>query len=91
MLYDFFHRLNLVDVDGVVLPVEEVAQEERLRLVVDEALKLLEGLVVAGARGELQRGYCLRVPRVLDAVLAPVELSEVWKWVLGVGARSVPK
>ncbi len=86
MLYDLLDWFHLVDVDGVALPVEEVAQEQGFGLVVDEAFKLLECLVVASARGELKRGYSLWVPRVLDAVLAPVELSEVWQRVLNVGA-----
>ena len=77
MLDDALHGLHLINIYRVALEVQEVADEDRLTLVIDEIGELLEELVVACAGGELQDSDGLRVPGVVDAVLAPVELSEV--------------
>ena len=42
MLDNLLDRFYLVDIYWVTFPVEEVAEEQRLWLVVDEILKLLE-------------------------------------------------
>ena len=77
VLDDALHGLHLINIYRVALEVQEVADEDRLTLVIDEIGELLEELVVACAGGELQDSDGLRVPGVVDAVLAPVELSEV--------------
>ena len=75
MLNDFLYRLYLVDRDRILAEGEEVADEDRLLLVVDKMSVFLEQLVVALAGGKLQSGYSLRIPGMLDAVLTIVELS----------------
>ena len=77
VLDDALHGLHLINIYRVALEVQEVADEDRLTLVIDEIGELLEELVVACAGGELECGDRLGVPGVVDAVLAPVELSEV--------------
>ena len=75
VLDDALLALYLVDIYGVTLEVEEVADEYRLILLVGHSRVFLEEIVVALAGSELQGGDGLRVPRVLDAVATPVELS----------------
>ncbi len=80
VLDDVLDRFHLIYIYGVALEVEEVAEEDGFRLVVDQRLVFLEQVVVARARGQLQRSDGLRVPGMLDAVVAPMELSEVGQW-----------
>ena len=77
MLHDVLNRLHLVDVDGVLLPADEVANEYRRLLLIDEFRELLEFLVVACAGSQLQCGNGFRVPCMFDSILPPVELTEV--------------
>ena len=79
MLHDVLNRLYLIYRNWVALEVEEVAGEYWRIFLIYELGVLLELLVVAGACGKLKRGDGLRVPGVLDTVLAVVELSEVWQ------------
>ena len=80
VLDDALDGLHLINIYRVALEVEEVADEDRLLLVVDEIGEFLEELIVARARSELQGSDGLWVPCVVDTVLAPVELSEVLQW-----------
>ncbi len=80
VLDDALDGLHLINIYRVALEVEEVADEDRLLLVVDEIGEFLEELIVACARSELQGSDGLRVPCVVDTILAPVELSEVLQW-----------
>ena len=75
MFHDVLHRLHLVDADRILLPTHEVADEDGLLLGIDELRELLELLVVARSGSQLQGRDGLRVPGMLDAVLAPVELT----------------
>ena len=77
VLHDVLDGFHLVDADGVLLPTHEVADEDRCLFLIDESGELLELLVIPRAGSELQGGDGFWVPGVLDAVLAPVELSEV--------------
>ena len=79
VLYDFLHWLYLVDRDRVLAETEEVTDEDRLLLVVNEMCIFLEETVVALASCELKGGDGLWVPSVLDTVLAIVELTETWQ------------
>ena len=76
MLDDALLRLNFIDVDRVALEVKEVTDEYRLILLVSQCCVFLEEVVVALSCGELQCCDSLRVPSMLDAVLAPVELTK---------------
>ncbi len=79
VLHDALHRLNLVERHrlGSLAQTEEVADEDRLRLLIDHSLPLLELLVRAKSRSDLQVGDGVRIPGVLDAVLAVGELAVV--------------
>ena len=77
MLDDVLHGFHLVDVDGVALEPEEVAQEYRSAFPVRHSCELLEFLVTAEACGNLQGGYGLRGPSMLLAILAEREKSDV--------------
>ena len=79
MLHDALYGLYLVNGRGLVctLEAEEVADEDRRFLLVDEFFPLLELLIAALPCGQLQLGNCLRVPGVLDAVFAPGKQSVV--------------
>ena len=77
MLDDVLHGFHLVDVDGVALEPEEVAQEYWSAFPVRHPCELLEFLVTAEACGNLQGGYGLGVPGMLLAILAEREQSDV--------------
>ena len=79
VLYDFLYWLYLVDRDRVLAEAEEVADEDRLLLIVNEMCIFLEEIVIALACCELQSSDSLWVPSVLDTVLAVVELSHAWQ------------
>ena len=79
VLHDFLYWLYLVDRDRVLAETEEVADEDRLLLIVNEMCIFLEEIVIALACCELQGGDGLWVPSVLDTVLAVVELSHAWQ------------
>ncbi len=63
----------------ILAETEEVADEDRLLLIVNEMCIFLEEIIIALAGCELQGGDSLWVPCVLDTVLAIVELSHAWQ------------
>ncbi len=76
--HDFLDRLDFLDGDGLLRPVEfeQAAQRaEVLRLVVDQRGVFLEPLVTAEAAGELQLVDGLRVEQVELAIVAPLILA----------------
>ena len=58
---------------------EEVANEDGRRFLVDHTAEGLELLITACPCCKLQRGNGLRIPGMSYAVVAPMELSLVWK------------
>ena len=78
VLDNILYRFHLIYRYRILLEVEEVADEYRRVFLIDELRILLELSVVARAGGQLQGGNGLGIPGMLDAVLAIVELSEVW-------------
>ena len=79
MLHDALHTLHLIERcrRSSFLPTEEVADKDRALLLIYNLCPILEFIVVALSRRQLQLRNCLRVPRVLYAVLSPRELSLV--------------
>ena len=53
MFNNVFNGLYLVDVDGGMAEVEEVAQEDRLGLLVNRLRKLFKLIIVGCAGGQL--------------------------------------
>ena len=79
VLDDFLYRLHLIYRDRILAETEEIADEDRLLLIVNEMCIFLEEIVIALACCELQGGDGLWVPSMLDTVLAVVELSHAWQ------------
>ena len=79
VLHEVVNRLHFVNGYGIFTEFKEVAQEDGVRLVVDEVRKFLELLVTAQPRGQLQRGNGFGVPGVLLAILAVGEKAGVRK------------
>ena len=77
MLHDLFHRLHLLERYRLLLPSDEIADEDWLLLLVHLLGILLEFGVVAQSCGQLKRRDGLRVPRMAYAILPPVELPIV--------------
>ena len=77
VLHDRLHALYLVNRRrlGSLFPAEEVADKDRAFLFINNLGPILEFIVIALSRRQLQLGDCLRVPSVQDTVLAPGELS----------------
>ncbi len=89
VLYNLLHRFHLIYRDRILAEVEEVADEDRLRLLVYEFGIFLIECIVALAGSELQGGDGLRVPCVLDTVLAVVELTHAGQEVELLGGESL--
>ena len=77
MLHNRLHALHLVERYRRcgLFPTKEIADKDRRLFLVDHRFPFLELLITAQTCGQLQVGDGLRVPGVLDAVLAPRELS----------------
>ena len=89
-LHDVLHGFHLVDGNGCTpLVVQQVAQEDGVGLAVHGGGELLEFLVTAQARGNLQRGNRLGIPGVWDTALAVMEQAHVGqeRRVLRIGIR----
>ena len=89
MLDDALHGLHFLNGNGVALEVEEVAYEYRLRLIVRECGKLLELLIVARARSQLQRAYRVRIPGVEITIFAIAELADKVETLIGLAEACV--
>ena len=79
VLHDVLHRLHHVKWYRITLEIKEIADEDRSILFIHKFGVLLELFVVACACGQLKRGDGLRIPSMLDAILAVVKLSVVRK------------
>ena len=77
MLHDLVHRLHVLKGNRILLPSDEVANEDWLLLLIHLFGILLEFGIVAQACGQLKRRDGLRVPSMAYAIFSPVELSVV--------------
>ena len=73
MLNNALYRFNILDIDRLALVVEEIAQEYRTFLAVNQRSVFFEQLIVALARCQLQGCNGLRIPSVLDTIFAPMK------------------
>ena len=89
VLHDALHAFYLVERRRrcSLLPAEEIADEDRAFLFIYNLSPILEFIVVALTGGQLQFGDGLRVPGVLDAVLAPSKLTLILQHRLLLGCR----
>ena len=79
MLHDTLYGLHLVDRCGLgsLLEAEEVADEDRTLLLIDELRPSLKFIVIPLTGSQLQLGDGLWVPGMFDAVLTPGKLPLV--------------
>ena len=76
-LHDLRRRLHERQVDRIAFQFHQIAQKHRRRFFVDKSRILLEFLVTAQPRGQLQRRDRLRIPRMPLAVLTIGVIAEI--------------
>src|SRR5574344_428299 len=76
MLNNILYWFYFLNWNRLTFEVKEVANKDRLFLLISKVCVFLESIIVSCSCCQLQSSNCLRIPSMLYSILAPMELTK---------------